>query len=290
MAATHPQLMHISLPSFDVCAVKAVLNQGYFTIGRPMTDIIAVCTHDAREMADEKLVRMLEAEQHRVRLLVGRQAIGFLQDAQDADEAVLLIWSPDARIQNYMIDWANGIAPERLIEISLAPDVPKTNRRAPVIDFSAWRGQRGNDRAWRALNDRLRAVSQALEPAKPTPWRSAAAMAAASAVVVSIAGVMRAHEAPVQATPDEPQQLLASIRMDDPSTGIGGVVIAIEPPSVEDYDPIAPLRIVRLQLMDHTQVELATIESLDLPDVRDPTFLERLRALNPLRSNDSQTS
>ncbi|MGH6950225.1 MAG: hypothetical protein ACREH4_05100, partial [Vitreimonas sp.] len=140
-----------------------------------MTDIRIVCTHDAVKLADV-LMRLLGAEQHQVCLLVGRQSLTELEAAKTARDAVILIWSPNAPSQHYMREWARHIPPARLIEIARAAGWPHDERRAPVIDFIAWRGQR-NSRAWSSLKERLRLIARGLEP--PThsaPKRAAMAI------------------------------------------------------------------------------------------------------------------
>jgi hypothetical protein len=117
-----------------------------------MIDVRIICTYDALKLA-ETLTRLLEAEEHRVRLSVGRQSLSELETARCERDAVLVIWSPDARSQIYMLEWANKIDATRLVEISLA-DPPRVARKATVIDFSHWRGERGERAAWNALNDR----------------------------------------------------------------------------------------------------------------------------------------
>ena len=138
-----------------------------------MIDITIVCSHDAMKVA-EMLTRLLEAEEHKVRLLVGRQSLSEVETSKSARDAVLLIWSANAPTQHYMREWSRQISPLRLVEIGLAPGWPDIARKAPVIDFINWRGERGA-RAWNALNDRLRAVARIIEPPKPPPKRAAIA-------------------------------------------------------------------------------------------------------------------
>lgn len=244
-----------------------------------MTDVRIICTYDAAKLA-ETLTRLLEAEQHRVRLTSGRQTMAELDEARSSRDAVLLIWSPAARSQSYMIEWAHKIDPVRLVEIAVTPDAPKIARKAPVIDFSHWRGERGGG-AWHGLVDRLRTVENILNPPKPPSKYAMFAMGMASAAAVTGAVVMRVNDTSLpiapQAAPDE--QLVA----EDPSTGLGGPLSAMEPASIDDE----PLRVRRMPAMP-TVREGRRIALDDVPDVRymtlrDETLLERLNALNPLQ-------
>lgn len=246
-----------------------------------MTDIRTVCTHDAKKLADT-LVRLLEAEQHSVRLTYGRQSLIELEAAKEARDAVLIIWSPDAPSQTYMLEWARNIHPERLIEIALAPGWPRIDRKAAVIDFTTWRGERGA-RAWNALNDRLRAVARALEPPRPPPKRAALALGLASVAAVGVAAVVRMNEpADAPTLPEEPTQTAQS----EEPLGVGGPLDAVEPLSAPDEPPLRRMpnpRFVPLQPVP--EPDLMRIEPYTPPEIRDPTLLERLRAFNPWRGD-----
>lgn len=154
-----------------------------------MTAVRIICTHDAKKLA-ETLARILGAEGDDVRLSYGRQSLDELPAARTAREAVLLIWSYDAPSAHYMLEWANAIAPERLAEIARAPGWPRTKRRAPVIDFAAWRGERAG-KAWSALAERLRTIHRTLHPhTEPARWPAigvglAGAAAAGLALMIS---------------------------------------------------------------------------------------------------------
>jgi hypothetical protein len=248
-----------------------------------MIDIRTVCTHDGKKLAN-MLVRLLEAEEHHVRLTFGRQSLSELEAAKEASDAVLIIWSPDAPSQIYMLEWARSIAPERLVEISLTPGWPRINRVAPVIDFSAWRGERGA-RAWNALNERLRAVQRAQEPSQ-TPKRAALALGLASVAAVGVAAVVRANDNPAPAPTDE----FVHTAQADARSGLGGALVAIEPPSVEDVFMIQSTRMPRVPLIPAPAADLVEVQPFDPPEMRDPTLLERLRALNPLRFVDRDDS
>jgi hypothetical protein len=244
-----------------------------------MTDVRIICTHDATKLA-ETLTRLLEAEQHQVQLTVGRQALAQLEAAASARDAVMLIWSPDARSQTYMLEWAKRIDPSRLVEVALTQGYPRIVRKAPVIDFSHWRGERGKA-AWNALNERLRAVSRALNPPKPPPKYAAFALGVASAAAVTGAIVLRANETPAPAslTTSTPERLAAN----DPSAGLGGPLSTVEPGAMDD-----DLRFRRppnlRPLQAHAFPQLAEVDPRAEIDLRNETLLERLNALNPLRA------
>ncbi len=256
-----------------------------------MIDIRIVCTHDAAKVA-EMLMRLLEAEQHIVRLTVGRQAYHDLEANQDAEEAVLMIWSAAAPGQEYMLAWAERTAPERLVEISRALGAPKINRQAPIIDFSNWRGERGG-RAWNALNERLRTVTRVYEPPRGPSQQSVMLMGLASVVAVGGALAVRMNDvAPVQTAQASAAESITFADAGD--AGIGGATTFAEPPSADDIFrlPRAPARIQ--QLPPRTQIILDQLEPNTPMDIRDPTLLERLQGLNPLRdiarnNSDDQT-
>jgi hypothetical protein len=246
-----------------------------------MIDIITVSTHDAKKLVAD-LVRLLEAEEHRVRVISGRHAEVEIEAAKTSKDAVLIVWSEDAPSSSYMRNWLFQSDPSRLIEISIAPGAPeRRDRKAPVIDFSSWRGERGG-RAWNALNDRLRAVARIIEPPPPPPRHAALAMGLAGLAAVGVAMGVRSNEAPVQAPMDESQQTAV---LEAPTLSVGGAVYAVEPASIEDLSAIPPLRPLRVQPLDVTPIELTEYNPAPIPEVRDPTLFERIAGFNPLRNN-----
>jgi hypothetical protein len=249
-----------------------------------MPPILTVCTHDARPLA-EKLVRLLCAEGYEARLLVGRDSQVALAAAKDAKEAVLLIWSPAAPSQNYMRDWAAQIDPTRLIEVANAPGWPRIQRKAPVIDFAQWRGERGG-RAWNTLHERLRAVIRALDPPQGPPRNAVLALGLGSVAAVGLAvGVRLGADAPAPAPPALETQT-AHVQE---TAAMGGAVIAIEPASIEDLAAIPDVNPLRVGLLDISPApELKDISSDPLPEVREPTLIERLIEFNPLGAAEDE--
>lgn len=249
-----------------------------------MPSVRIVCTFDALTTA-ETLARILGAELYDVRISYGRSSMSDLEEARAAREAVVLIWSYDAPGAHYMLEWATSIEPARLVEIARAPGYPRVTRKAPVIDFASWRGERGG-RAWHMLSERLRAVTRALEPMKPPPRRAAMALGLASVAAVGGAIVVRANDVFEPPEPTPQHELLAEAY--DPTEGVGGPVIAIEPPSADDVDfragPFGP-RLTPLAAAP-TRAPLAPVPEFEPVDLRDPTLGERLNALNPLRRDN----
>jgi hypothetical protein len=245
-----------------------------------MIDIHIICTYDAVSFA-ETLMRLLSAEEHKVRLSYGRASLGELEQAKSERDAVVLIWSYEAPGQHYMWEWARGIAADRLVEVARAPGAPRSDNRAAPIDFSSWRGERGG-RAWNALSERLRAVQRAMEPPKPGQIRAAVAMGLASAAAVTGAVLIRANE-PSQLVAALPEPVAAQETME----AMGGPLVAIEPASMDE--PIAfrarAYRVSHLSLPPEPNLE--PIADYQEPDLRDPTFLERLASLNPLRDTNN---
>jgi len=246
-----------------------------------MIGIHIVCTHDAVKVA-ETLTRLLEAEEHAVRVSYGRQSIADLQSAKTSQDAVVLIWSANAPSQHYMLEWSRQIPSARLIEIARAPGWPRSTRKAPVIDFATWRGERGG-RAWHALTERL----QAFEPARAPSKR--AVFAAGFAGIAAVGGVLMIglNDTKIPMPQIEPvEQSFASVD-DSADVGIGGPIDVIEPASIED------LEFRRITTPRFAPIELSSPEMLDIshyeaPEIRDATFMERLSAFNPLRNRDDE--
>lgn len=247
-----------------------------------MTAIRIICTFDAADAA-EALMRLLAAEQHDVAISKGRQSLTELPAARSAKEAVVLIWSKDAHGAQYMRDWAAAIAPARLIEITRAGVSAPAGRRAPTIDFTSWRGERGG-RAWNALKDRLRQVASAWEPAPRAPLRTAAAIGMLSACAVTGAVIVRVNDVGVEPSAEADYQKTARVfdTLPEEVGGMGGVMYAHEPPSANELDLLpAPARLrVNASYAPLGDYLVAPLD--DTPDVRDRTLLERLIALNPL--------
>jgi hypothetical protein len=100
-----------------------------------MIDIITVSTHDAKKLAAD-LVRLLEAEEHTVRMLVGRQSQAAIEDAKSSRDGVLIIWSEDAPSQTYMREWLSPdrrVAPDRDRDRAQAGPIAKTAKRQSSI-------------------------------------------------------------------------------------------------------------------------------------------------------------
>lgn len=248
-----------------------------------MIDVTIVCTHDAVKTA-EMLTRLLEAEEHQVRLLHGRQSASAMQAVKASNDAVLLIWSANAPSQHYMLEWARNIDQARLIEIGRAAGWPRSERKAPVIDFVQWRGERGG-RAWNALNDRLRLIQRQFEPAKPPPRRAAMALGLASIAAVGGAVMVRMNDQTIEAAPmtGVSNEQIAEAPL-DPAAGLGGAVNAFEPASAEDE--FRPIWAARYSALPHLAPDLLHPSSYSAPELRDPTLMERITAFNPLRDND----
>lgn len=247
-----------------------------------MIDIRIVCTHDAVKLA-ETLMRLLEAEEHVVQLAFGRQSLAQLETAKTSRDAVVLIWSNDAPSQTYMLEWLHGVDPARVVEIARAPGWPaRTERKAQVIDFTTWRGERGA-RAWNALNERLRQVARVVEPPRPPPKRAALALGLASVAAVGGALMVRMNDTVAPAAPMDSGPVVSA----DDAIGMGGSLEIIEPASREEIETIARVPLTRTPPLDLTPpAELAQNIHYELDEIREPTLIERLTSLNPLRSPD----
>jgi len=253
-----------------------------------MIDVRIICTHDAAKLA-ETLTRLLEAEEHRVRLTTGRQAMGELQEARETNDAVLLIWSPDARSQSYMLEWARQIEATRVIDLTLTEDWPRLGRKVSAIDFSQWRGERSDrNPAWRMLNERLRGVTRALNPPKPPPKYAALALGMASAAAMVGALVLRVNDAGMPRIDELTTQ--DQLAAEDPSTGLGGPVLAVEPAAALDFEMLPVRNFPDAPLIREASAtsQLAALPVLRDYELRDPTMLERLNAFNPLRNTNRE--
>jgi hypothetical protein len=250
-----------------------------------MIDIITVSTHDAKKLAAE-LVRLLEAEEHTVRMLVGRQSQTAIEDAKSSRDGVLIIWSEDAPSQSYMLEWLTKIDASRLIEIATAPGWPeRKDRKAPVIDFSNWRGERGG-RAWNALSDRLRAVANMIEPPKPPARHAAVMLSIVSLATVAVAIGVRDNQNLIT-PPTEEKANEQVVQLDAPHDSVGGAIVSMEPASIEDLAAVPNLRPLNLSPIHLAPTELSQVRLDPIPEVRDPTLIERLQQF--VRSEDGDT-
>lgn len=240
-----------------------------------MIPVRIICTYDALKAA-QTLARVLSAEGRNVEINHGRGSLAVFEHSRASAEAVLLIWSLDAQSAHYMWHWQTNSEPTRLIEIARGPGYPTPEkRRAPVIDFSTWKGERGGA-AWRALQDRLRAVGRPFEPARPAPKHAAMALGAVSALAVGAALVVRVQEAlqPDAAPPQADRVRLADFGV----VGLGGPLRAIEPASADEID-------VSLNPMMHAELAhpISYAAPLDVRiaapvHVREPQLMDRIEA------------
>ncbi|ANP47323.1 hypothetical protein [Candidatus Viadribacter manganicus] len=240
-----------------------------------MIDIITVSTHDAKKLAAD-LVRLLEAEEHSVRMLVGRQSQASIEDAKTSRDAVLIIWSEDAPSQTYMLEWLRQSDATRLVEIATAPGWPeRKDRKAPVIDFSSWRGERGG-RAWNALSERLKAVSRVVEPPKPPARHAAIALGIVSIAAVGVAMGVRANQGLIAPSTNAKSETQVA-QLEAPTDSVGGALYAMEPASVDDLRALPPVRTINMQPMHLASLDFNELSLDPIPEVREPTFIERLQ-------------
>jgi hypothetical protein len=248
-----------------------------------MVDIRIVCARDAVKTA-ETLRRLLEAEQHRVNVSIGRHSLDEFARALESEEIAVLIWSANAPGAHYMFEWAERFDRKRMIEVASAVGWPDLKRSAPVIDFVGWNGTRGS-KAWVALSERLRPFSRVREIKAPPPRQAMMALGFAAAAAMVGAVVVRVNEGPSVLPPAAPEQDALHVNASD---GMGGPLEAtqadaVEPASIEDVMIIPP------HIAPLSQIHVAPPGPLtDLPEVkhivlRQPTLLERLESLNPLQ-------
>ncbi|MBS0385972.1 MAG: hypothetical protein JSS00_11545 [Proteobacteria bacterium] len=256
-----------------------------------MVDIRIVCARDAVRTADT-LRRLLEAEQHRVSVSIGRHSLDQFAHALESGEIALLIWSANAPGAHYMLEWAERFDRRRIIEIADATGCPDFKRTAPVIDFVGWNGTRGS-RAWVALSERLRPFSRVREIKAPPPRQAMMALGFAAAAAMVGAVVVRVHAGPANLPTPEPEADALHVTAGD---GVGGPLErlptdAVEPPSIEDVVLVVPPRIAPLPQL-HVAPEGPLVDLSEAPhvEIRQPTLLERLAELNPLQQLAEQLS
>jgi hypothetical protein len=251
-----------------------------------MADIRIICSHDALKTA-EMLRRLLVAEEHKASIRCGRRSLEDLPAARRGEGPVLVIWSYEAPSAQYVLDWAHRIAPAQLVEIGVARGWPSIAGRAPVIDFSAWNGERGG-RAWNDLSQRLRAVAKPTFVQRPPPRGAALVLAAASLAMVISAFFVRVHDV-LRPSAAAPAAGPATAQIDpQPGDGVGGPVTDIEPASTNElYPDIAAAPAIEVGAPAVSATPLLSIPDLAPANaLRAPTLLERLQDLNPLRRND----
>lgn len=231
----------------------------------------------------EDLGQLLADDGHTVSLFSGRIAVLALGSPPALDTFVIVVWSAEAESQPYVAEWAARTDPDRLVELAVStPYPPKVQRKAPVIDFTNWRGERGG-RAWNAFTERLRTVTREAEVAKAPPRQAAAALAAMGALVIGGGVMVRIEEprAPEVAYAPEPAPVYTA------PTGVGGSELAslLEPLSVEETFGTARLPPRVAPLTRYQPASLDEAEPLEPVELRNPTLVERILDLNPLRPN-----
>ncbi|MGE0595720.1 MAG: hypothetical protein AB7P07_05115 [Hyphomonadaceae bacterium] len=246
-----------------------------------MLNIRIVCTYDALKTA-QTLMRVLAAEGHVVDITYGRAALA-QADSVVSGEAIILIWSLDAPFAHYMLHWRQTADPERLIEIARAPGYPDFGkRRAPVIDFSTWGGERAGG-SWRALQERLRIIARANEPPRPVPIRATVALGAVSALAVGGALMLRVDD--VGSVPTAPTEDF--VAASDLQHGLGGPMTLEEPASADDVDlTFRRLRTAQPIEADPTGVLLTSRAIAEPLELREPQLLDRLYDLTAALTNE----
>ena len=249
-----------------------------------MVDIRIVCARDAVKTA-ETLRRLLEAEQHRVDVSIGRHSLDAFAQSLESGEIAVLIWSANAPGAHYMFEWAERFDRKRMIEVASATGWPDFKRTAPVIDFVGWNGTRGS-KAWVALSERLRPFARVREIKAPPPRQAMMALGFAAAAAMVGAVIVRVNAGPAALAPPAPEQDALHVSAGD---GIGGPLEqspsdAVEPPSVEDVIQIIPPHFAAAPQMHMAPMgPLAELPELKHTVLRQPTLLERLEDLNPLQ-------
>jgi len=243
-----------------------------------MIDVRIICAHDAVKPANS-IKRLLAAEGHAVDVFAGRHSMACLEESKLRREAVLLIWSLDAPSTDYMRKWAVETEPSKLAEIARAAKWPPLESRVSnVIDFSQWGGERGGS-AWRALEDRLRQITRATEPKKPTPLRPVLALGGAALAAAGGALMVRIDEHPA---PGGGESFAETQTVDSyAGDGLGGPLAVLEPAS-GDFDDLVHVRSTGRSARMLAPLDRGPLESIDIADplqLRDPTLLSRLGSL-----------
>jgi hypothetical protein len=167
-----------------------------------------------------------------------------------------------------------------LVEVARAPGAPRLNRRAPVIDFGNWRGERGA-RAWVGLVDRLRSVARGLEPPKPAQMQATLALGLASAAAVAGAVFVRAND-----TYELPAPLEQQAQLDQTMVAMGGAVEYMAPASLDQSEILVRAYAMHLTAAVTRAVAppLQQLASIEQVQIRDQTLLEQLARFVPQRA------
>ncbi len=260
-----------------------------------MINVRIVCAHDAVDTA-KRIMRLLEAEGHAVKLCFGRANLSQMQAAKDSAEAVLVIWSVNAASAHYMHHAAMQAPAQRLIEIARAPGWPSLDhRRHQPIDFTRWNGERGGldlRNPWRELEERLRGVARAFEPPRPQPTRAAMAMGAAGMVALGAAAVMRVDNE-TRALPELEDQRVSYATVEEVIADARGgpLLTPVEPFSAPDEEDAFGPYVRRARMLEGpAPLDLAPMTPLeDMVEgqsFRDQSLLARLASSSGQRRSE----
>ena len=128
------------------------------------------------------------------------------------------------------------------------------------------------------MSDRLKAVARGIEPPKP-PARHAA-------VALGIVQRRDRRRRRQRARPNQPRALNTlpparrkskPLQLEAPTDAVGGALYATEPGSVDDLTVLAPIRSLNTPQPTSRPIRLTLVDLDPIPEVRDPTFIERIR-------------
>jgi hypothetical protein len=241
-----------------------------------LIDIRIICAFEARDTA-QKLQRLLSAEGHKAEISSGRDSISEIAISRARREAVVVLWSEKAQAAQFPAQWAQATEPARLIELAFCNEWPPLKDRAEVIDFTHWRGVRGEGACWRSLQERLKAAAKIADPPKPQPRAAALVLVAAS---LAAAGAAVWARIDAQHAPLEPvQEASVGAPLDDQpiSSGTdaqGGPLTLSEP---EDFSEAiaAPQRLPRVVFARPAR-PLPPARFAPSYDFREPGLMQRL--------------
>lgn len=206
-----------------------------------MIAIRIVCAWDSVEKA-HAIERLLVAEGHAVSVACGLASLEDLEKRGDARECVVCVWSVDGVESYFVWRWVEATETSALVEIRLGDAAPGLEaRREDPIDFTRWRGDRGDER-WKELERRIKRVATGEARPRVEPVRAAMAFGAVlvAGISASFGTLLFDSGAPqrvAQAPQAERSEALAA-----PRSNVGGLEAHDALAEPEDADALEPFQ------------------------------------------------
>lgn len=254
-----------------------------------MIAIRIVCAWDSLDRAHE-MERRLGAEGHVVSVACGLAALDDLENRSDARECLVCLWSEYAIDSSFVWQWIDATDPAMIVELRLGDSAPHMkNRHEEPIDFTRWRGDRGNA-CWKEFEQRIRRVSAGeIGGPRIEPVRAAIAFSMLAALVTGAAVGVRMFDAPDTQTAAASTTPTAPVLPTDPATnhmgGLDASLPYVEPADADDLEPFHRGRLIRARALPASPGADLTLADANLRapmTFRDRSLLDGL--LSPFRS------